>query len=49
MKFVKTMSAVFLASLLLIGTAFSEQTPLKNLKIGFGFDRGFGITGAAGN
>ena len=49
MDFVKIMSAVFLASLLLIGTAYSEQTPLKNLKIGFGFDRGFGITASVGD
>jgi hypothetical protein len=48
MNFIKTMSAVSLASLLLIGTAYSEQAPLKNLKIGFGFDRGFGISGSVG-
>ena len=48
MNFVKTMSAVSLVSLLLIGTAYSEQAPLKNLKIGFGFDRGFGISGSVG-
>lgn len=29
MNFVNKMSAVSLASLLLIGTAYSEQTPLK--------------------
>ena len=48
MNFAKTMPTVSLASLLLIGTAYSEQTSLKNLKIGFGFDRGFGVTGSVG-
>jgi len=48
MNIFRTMSAVFLASSMLLGTAYAEQAPLKNFKLGFGFDRGFGITGAIG-
>ena len=48
MNIVRTIPAVFLASLMLLGTTHAEQAPLKNLKLGFGFDRGFGITGAIG-
>ena len=48
MNIVRTVSAVFLASSMLLGTAHAEQAPLKNLKLGFGFDRGFGISGAIG-
>ncbi len=49
MKMIRTISAVFLASLMLLGTTHAEQAPLKNLKLGFGFDRGFGITGSVGD
>lgn len=49
MSVIKTMSVGFLALLLLLSTAYSEQAPLKNLKLGFGFDRGFGITGSVGD
>ena len=48
MNIFRTMSAVFLASSMLLGTAHADQAPNKNLKLGFGFDRGFGITGAIG-
>ena len=48
MKMIRTISAVFLASFMLLGTGHADQAPLKNLKLGFGFDRGFGITGAIG-
>ena len=34
-------------SLLLTGTAYSA--PVKNLKLGFGFDRGFGLSASAGD
>lgn len=49
MNIFRTMSAVFLASSMLFGTAHADQAPLKNLKLGFGFDRGFGITGSVGD
>ena len=48
MSIVRTISAVFLASSMLLSAAHADQAPLKNLKLGFGFDRGFGITGAIG-
>jgi len=49
MNIVRTISAVFLTSSILLSIAHAGQAPLKNLKLGFGFDRGFGITGAIGN
>ena len=49
MNITRSVSAVFIVSLLFLSTAYSEQAPLKNLKLGFGFDRGFGISGSVGN
>jgi hypothetical protein len=48
MNMVSTTTAVFLTSSILLSTAHADQAPIKNLKLGFGFDRGFGITGAIG-
>lgn len=48
MNMVSTITAVFLTSSILLSTAHADQATLKNLKLGFGFDRGFGITGAIG-
>ena len=33
---------------MLFGTAQSEESALKGIKLGFGFDQGFGVTGAMG-
>ena len=44
----KTMVLSFILALALIGTAQAEDAPLKGIKLGFGFDRGFGIAGAMG-
>lgn len=48
MHIIKTtvLSAIFV--LMLIGTAQAEDSVLKGVKLGFGFDRGFGITGSMG-
>ena len=35
-------------AIMLFGTAQSEEAPLKGIKLGFGFDRGFGLTGSIG-
>ena len=37
-----------ICTLMLVGTAYAEEAPLKGIKLGFGFDRGFGITGSVG-
>ena len=38
----------FILALMLVGTAQAEDAPLKGIKLGFGFDRGFGLTGSIG-
>jgi len=48
MKIFKTTAVSLVISLLLFGTAQSEESPLKGIKLGFGFDRGFGVTGSMG-
>ncbi len=41
--------SVLFSCLLLSGAVYAEAASLKNLKLGFGFDRGFGITGSVGD
>ena len=48
MKIMKTVVLSLIFALMLIGTAQAEDAPLKGVKLGFGFDRGFGIVGAMG-
>jgi len=43
----KTMAG-FLCFFLLVATLQAEENTLKGMKLGFGFDRGLGITGSAG-
>ncbi len=49
MKTFKITRLVLLSCLLLGGALYAEAAPLKNLKLGFGFDRGFGVTGSVGS
>lgn len=48
MKNIKTAVLGLILALMLIGIAQAEDAPLKGIKLGFGFDRGFGIVGAIG-
>jgi len=38
----------FLCVFLLLGAAQAEENALKGMKLGFGFDRGLGVTGSVG-
>ncbi len=38
----------FICTLMLVGSVHAEDAPLKGIKLGFGFDRGFGVVGAMG-
>ena len=49
MKIFNITGPVLFSCLLLGGALYAEPAPLKNLKIGSGFDRGFGITGSVGD
>lgn len=44
----KTAATGFICALLLISTAQAEENALKGMKLGFGFDRGLGVTGSVG-
>ncbi len=46
MKIIKL--AVISILLLQVNAVFAETTALKGVKLGFGFDRGFGMTGSLG-
>jgi len=48
MKFFRTAILSLIAVFMLSGLAQAEDAPLKGFKLGFGFDRGFGITGSMG-
>jgi hypothetical protein len=48
MRIFKTATLSFICALMLIGTVHAEEKPLKGIKLGFGFDRGFGIVGTMG-
>lgn len=45
----KTVVLSLIFALMFIGTAQAEDAPLKGIKLGFGFDRGFGVVGTMGN
>lgn len=44
----KTTALSIVCALMLLGTAQAEENALKGIKLGFGFDRGFGIVGSIG-
>jgi hypothetical protein len=48
MKNFKKVTLSFICALMLICTVHAEENAVKVIKLGFGFDRGFGITGAIG-
>ena len=48
MNMIKTVTLSLILGLMLIGTTQAEDAPLKGFKLGFGFDRGFGIVGSMG-
>ena len=48
MKIFKTVILATVITLLHTGAAQAEDAPLKGMKLGFGFDRGFGLTGSIG-
>jgi hypothetical protein len=48
MNIMKTMVLSFIFALMLIGTVHAEDGAMKGIKLGFGFDRGFGVAGALG-
>ena len=45
----KTIAFGFIFALTLISTTHAEESAMKGVKLGFGYDRGFGITGSLGN
>ncbi len=48
MKIFKTAALSSICALMLIGTVHAEENAQKGIKLGFGFDRDFGITGTIG-
>lgn len=48
MKIFKSIATGFICALLFIATAHAEENALKGMKLGFGFDRGLGVTGSIG-
>jgi len=48
MNILKTAILSFIFAFMLIASAQAEDAPLKGIKLGFGFDRGFGIVGSLG-
>ena len=48
MRIMKTAVLSLIFAVMLIGTVQAEDAPLKGIKLGFGFDRGFGIVGSMG-
>jgi len=48
MNILKKVAAALICVLLLMLTAQADDNALKGMKLGFGFDRGLGITGSAG-
>ena len=48
MKTIKTTLLTFICLLMLTSTAHAEENALKGLKLGFGFDRDFGVVGTMG-
>lgn len=48
MKIIKVAVLSFICTLMLVGTVNAEENAMKGIKLGFGFDRGFGVAGAMG-
>lgn len=48
MRIIKSTVLSFLLAFMLIGVAQAEDGSMKGVKLGFGFDRGFGIVGSMG-
>jgi len=48
MNFYRIMTTGFICTLLFISTVHAEQNARKDMKLGFGFDRGLGVTGSVG-
>lgn len=48
MKTIQTTYLYFICALMLTSTVYAEDAPLKGIKLGFGFDRGFGVVGTIG-
>lgn len=48
MKTIKTTLLSFICVLMLTNTAQAEDNAMKGIKLGFGFDRGFGVVGTMG-
>ena len=48
MKTIKTTLLHFICTLMLTSTVHAKDAPLKGIKLGFGFDRGFGVVGTMG-
>jgi len=48
MNFYRIMTTGFICTLLFISTVHADENALKGMKLGFGFDRGLGVTGSVG-
>lgn len=48
MKIFKIAVPGFICALMFVGVIHAEENALKGIKLGFGFDRGFGVTGTVG-
>lgn len=49
MKMIRTAVLSVVSALMLIASVNAEENAMKGLKLGFGFDRGFGVVGAIGD
>lgn len=49
MNTIKKILLSTICALALLGTAHAEDNAMKGIKLGFGFDRGFGVVGSLGN
>jgi hypothetical protein len=48
LNLIKATTSVVIISIVFFCTAYAEENPLKGIKLGFGVDRGLGITGSMG-
>lgn len=48
MKIFKVAGLGFICFFMLVGAVHAEENALQGMKLGFGFDRGFGVTGTIG-
>jgi hypothetical protein len=46
MNLIKAAKSVFIIAIVFFGTAHAEENSLQGMKLGFGVDRGLGITGS---